>query len=999
MNMKRLILLLLVPLGLFGQGKISEMPAASTVTGSELMEVVQGGVNKKITLSQTGSTFYVPLSRTITINGTVYDLSANRSWSVGNVFTSGSYSNPSWITSLSAGKITGTLGVFQGGTGAATLTGILQGNGVGAFTAVNGAGSPGYFLRRNAGDTGYEFAQVDLSGRWDYTTASTQTWTTAQNYAMGGNNAAFLNGNWLLGPTGATIAANTRLDVRGIGTTTDNIVRFANSANTARYTLNDQGGAALAGKMSIAGTALSGSSDTDNWLNITATMPTTMTTSTYGVHWRITGAGSSSQNNQALRVDYLAGYTGGNHSSAGNFINRNAGVNTTAPTMGFTVGNTGNAMFSIGTTTGHNYGGIGQAQGGNVSVGLIGQAQTAKASASNLGVVGYALNTSNNAIAGYFSLSADGSSIPTTYSAAVSINNGSTTHDILKLQDNGTDVFAVRNGGDWYDGTTAGTAGVSAWVSNGTGAKPTWQTLSSGITNSAANNELMKSDGTNAVASGLGSSTLGDIDLGLSGTSGTTRNISAVGSGSNINIFATPKGTGQVRLRSGDTNSYLAVLNSSVGVTVSSGVFDVVATRSNFLGASFSNGVIEAARISSVEATSAAVGDGVRLGFSKLVAATQPTVIANIDAVATDITSGSVDFDLIFGTTLNGSLGERARISRTGIIVTSTDDIGSPDAAYLINRTFSSGSSNAHGYRDNTIFGRATYAYAAFDAAFTIGTGGSNNYDHAAGFQPRITFNSSGTLSNHYGMFEAFTLSGGGTVTNSYGGYFEDATGTGTIGAQYGLYVTDLAKGTTNWSVYTGSANSRFGGNVLLGGTSVRTNIITSTPKLQIEGTDASTSMISTVRNSNNTSQSYIVLGKTRGTVTGSNTIVQDGDQLGSIVFAGADGTNLIEGAAIKSLISGTPGTNDMPGELIFYTTADGASSGTERLRIKTTGRIVANSTITLKSYTVATLPTGTQGDTAFVTDALAPTYLTAVVGGGAVVTPVFYDGTNWIAY
>ena len=54
---------------------------------------------------------------------------------------------------------------------------------------------------------------------------------------------------------------------------------------------------------------------------------------------------------------------------------------------------------------------------------------------------------------------------------------------------------------------------------------------------------------------------------------------------------------------------------------------------------------------------------------------------------------------------------------------------------------------------------------------------------------------------------------------------------------------------------------------------------------------------------------------------------------------------------------------------------------------------------IRLKGYTVATLPAGTVGDTAYVTDALAPAFLTAVVGGGAVVAPVFYDGTNWKAY
>jgi len=50
-----------------------------------------------------------------------------------------------------------------------------------------------------------------------------------------------------------------------------------------------------------------------------------------------------------------------------------------------------------------------------------------------------------------------------------------------------------------------------------------------------------------------------------------------------------------------------------------------------------------------------------------------------------------------------------------------------------------------------------------------------------------------------------------------------------------------------------------------------------------------------------------------------------------------------------------------------------------------------------LKSYTVGTLPAGTIGDEAYVTDALAPAYLTTAVGGGAVVCKVFFNGTNWI--
>jgi hypothetical protein len=47
--------------------------------------------------------------------------------------------------------------------------------------------------------------------------------------------------------------------------------------------------------------------------------------------------------------------------------------------------------------------------------------------------------------------------------------------------------------------------------------------------------------------------------------------------------------------------------------------------------------------------------------------------------------------------------------------------------------------------------------------------------------------------------------------------------------------------------------------------------------------------------------------------------------------------------------------------------------------------------------YTVATLPTGITGAHAYVTDATAcGTFMGAVTGGGAVVCPVFYNGSAW---
>ena len=49
-------------------------------------------------------------------------------------------------------------------------------------------------------------------------------------------------------------------------------------------------------------------------------------------------------------------------------------------------------------------------------------------------------------------------------------------------------------------------------------------------------------------------------------------------------------------------------------------------------------------------------------------------------------------------------------------------------------------------------------------------------------------------------------------------------------------------------------------------------------------------------------------------------------------------------------------------------------------------------------AYTVATLPAaGTQGRRSWVTNALAPIFLSAPVGGGAVVCPVFDNGTAWV--
>lgn len=92
----------------------------------------------------------------------------------------------------------------------------------------------------------------------------------------------------------------------------------------------------------------------------------------------------------------------------------------------------------------------------------------------------------------------------------------------------------------------------------------------------------------------------------------------------------------------------------------------------------------------------------------------------------------------------------------------------------------------------------------------------------------------------------------------------------------------------------------------------------------------------------NSTSGAYAFLRKSRSGTIANNTVVQSGDELGGVVFSGADGTNYIQGAHILAAVDGTPGTNDMPGRLMFSTTADGASSATERARIDSAGTLTA---------------------------------------------------------
>ena len=134
-------------------------------------------------------------------------------------------------------------------------------------------------------------------------------------------------------------------------------------------------------------------------------------------------------------------------------------------------------------------------------------------------------------------------------------------------------------------------------------------------------------------------------------------------------------------------------------------------------------------------------------------------------------------------------------------------------------------------------------------------------------------------------------------------------------------------------------------GRLLVGTSTARAVGGESNSRLQIEGSGGSSnSWVNISRFADSAGSAVIQFGKSRSDTPGTYTVVQNNDTLGSINFAGADGTDLATyGAKIAAEVDGTPGTNDMPGRLTFWTTADGASSLSERMRIDSSGRVGIN--------------------------------------------------------
>jgi hypothetical protein len=206
-----------------------------------------------------------------------------------------------------------------------------------------------------------------------------------------------------------------------------------------------------------------------------------------------------------------------------------------------------------------------------------------------------------------------------------------------------------------------------------------------------------------------------------------------------------------------------------------------------------------------------------------------------------------------------------------------------------------------------------------------------------------------------------------GTVTDQYG-FIAEANLIGATGNNFGFYA-GIPSGAGRYNFYAaGTASNYFAGNVGIGGDA----------SVSLETFASATNW---VRNNSAAGIPIFAAYRSNGTIA-SKTVVSSGDEAGRFDVRGFDGTNFIQLAQINFYVDGTPGTNDMPGRIVFQTTADGASSPTEKMRIDNAGNIYGTTGTTGMTNGFFYIPSA----------AGAPSGVPTAIAGRV---PMYYDTTN----
>ena len=148
------------------------------------------------------------------------------------------------------------------------------------------------------------------------------------------------------------------------------------------------------------------------------------------------------------------------------------------------------------------------------------------------------------------------------------------------------------------------------------------------------------------------------------------------------------------------------------------------------------------------------------------------------------------------------------------------------------------------------------------------------------------------------------------------------------------------------WSSAANTLNFSTGGSEAMridssGNVGISTSNLVSDAKLQVAANGSVDGAVVLEGIGNNAFPANLWFRKTRNATSNTHTIVQDDDVLGSINFYGSGGVAYQQAAKITGEVDGTPGASaDMPGRLVFSTSADGSEAPTERMRIDSSANV-----------------------------------------------------------
>ena len=134
---------------------------------------------------------------------------------------------------------------------------------------------------------------------------------------------------------------------------------------------------------------------------------------------------------------------------------------------------------------------------------------------------------------------------------------------------------------------------------------------------------------------------------------------------------------------------------------------------------------------------------------------------------------------------------------------------------------------------------------------------------------------------------------------------------------------------------------------------------------------NSDTSFIQEIHTHNDSAGSYLYFARSRGS-NASPTIVQSGDLLGSFASVGYDGTDYALSSQITFTVGGTPGANDMPGQVNIKVSPDGSQTPSDMfvgtytsldLKVGGASALTMNSSTGITTHSQITYFTTTQNE------------------------------------